>query len=98
MLEKDWQYQKASPVLHIHPLLLWGKTLWFESISEVMTPLESANLFCSYGIFYCISSGEGDAFFFQTVRDNCSTEGTRKRGCYNSTGSPGTKILSPNSM
>lgn len=97
-LEKNWQYQKASPVLCIHPLLLWGKTLWFESISEITTPLESANLPCSYCTLHCISSGEGDVFFLQTVGDNCSTEDARKRGCYNSTGSPGTEVLSPSSM
>ena len=98
MLEKDWQYQKASPVLRTHSLLLWGKTLWFESISEVTTPLESADLPCSYCILYCISSREGEIFFFQTVGDNCSTEDTRKRECYNSTGSPGTEALSLSSV
>lgn len=65
---------------------------------EVMTPLESANLPCSYCIPYCISSGEGVVFFFQTVGDNCLTGDTRKRGYYNSTRSPGTKPMSPSSV
>lgn len=76
MLEKGRQDQKASPLLLIHPLLLWGKTLWFGTIEEVMTFLESA--FSQPASLIASPPEKGMYSFFQTVGETYLAGDTRK--------------------